>query len=71
MTTVGKHEHPHVHVKADHDVRIWYPDWNVGYIHWDYGEPQIYDSKGVEAGDTDYAWCETDGAVFDLNELGV
>jgi hypothetical protein len=75
---IGRHEHPVEHLKADHDVRVFYPDWQVGYVSWTRapeveggGYADVYDSKGVEAGETDEAWCETCGAKFDPIELGV
>lgn len=56
------------HLKADHDVIIFFPDWTVGYLQWkedpeeeDGGWADVYDTKGAEAGETDSAECRTCG----------
>lgn len=78
LSKVGRHEAPAFHGAADHDIRIFYPDWQVGYLGWVADESadgggyfDLYDSKGTESGETDEAWCETCGAQFDPVEVGI
>ena len=66
---IGKHEHPWSHVKAGHDVRIWFPDWSIGFIGWSYDRPEVYDTSGREAGETESAECQTCGIELNVSEL--
>lgn len=65
------------HLQQDHDVRIFFPDWMVGYVTWhpdpeageEGGWADLVDSKGVEAGATDSATCQTCGIELNVTEV--